>query len=280
MSLQHVGAVLYDAENKDPYMVMILLSLADFADSETGESYRSIKEISKMSRCSDRQTQNYLRLMCELGWIEVSSRTGTNGSSLPNRYRLIRHHKGGAQYAGGAQRAEGAQQIEREASPLDGSPSLLPHSPSSSSSPSAPLEEKDRSTREAADADLFGASNGTPDSFETLLRYCRSLELAWDDATHLWGHWQENGFRRGKAKMKDWKRCVRTYATGTWLPSRRPGYKPSPMQEAYFQRQNQEYLEAQDARHRKQSEEWETNATPADREARANFLRLKNEEPQ
>ena len=80
--------------------------------------------------------------------------------------------------------------------------------------------------------------------------------------------------------MKDWKRCVRTYATGTWLPSRRPGYKPSPMQEAYFQRQNQAYLEAQEARHRKQSEEWETNATPADREARANFLRLKNEEPQ
>lgn len=95
----------------------------------------------------------------------------------------------------------------------------------------------------------------------------------------MWGNWQENGFKRGKHKIKDWKQCVRVLATGGYLPSVKKGYKPSPMMEAHYQRLNQDYEEGKEEQYRKEAEEWEKNATPADREARANFLRMKNEEP-
>jgi hypothetical protein len=48
------------------------------------------------------------------------------------------------------------------------------------------------------------------------------------------------------------------------------------MQVSHYQRLQQAQLEAEQEKWRKEAEQWEANATPADREARANFLRMKN----
>jgi len=78
---------------------IVLLTLANHHNQETGRCDPSISRLSKMSGISERAVRNALRELEALKLIttvERKQRTGRGRRNLTNRYRL----KGGAQYAG------------------------------------------------------------------------------------------------------------------------------------------------------------------------------------
>lgn len=65
-----------------------------------------------------------------------------------------------------------------------------------------------------------GKARGTREEFAT---FAESLGLPKTDGEYLHDHCLENGWKRGKDLIKDWKATMRKWKTGGWLPSQKSG---------------------------------------------------------
>jgi len=65
-----------------------------------------------------------------------------------------------------------------------------------------------------------GKSRGTREEFSA---YSAELGLPFSDGEFLHDHFLENGWKRGKEPIKDWKAAMRKWKTGGWLPSQKSG---------------------------------------------------------
>jgi len=65
-------------------------------------------------------------------------------------------------------------------------------------------------TKNKSDNDNKGSSRFTPPSLEEVQQYCNE-RLNFVDPSNFLDHYSANGWMRGKAKIKDWKACVRTW---------------------------------------------------------------------
>lgn len=79
-------------------------------------------------------------------------------------------------------------------------------------------EGKGRERKEKEKGTLARAS-----SLDELLAFCQEEGIPASDGEYLWGLWEDNGWKRGQHKIKDWRGAVRTWHKQGWLPSQKPG---------------------------------------------------------
>lgn len=63
---------------------LVAIALADYANTDTGEAWPSVRNIGRRTGLSERQVQRHLRIIEADGWIRKGpiGRTGRNGTTL------------------------------------------------------------------------------------------------------------------------------------------------------------------------------------------------------
>jgi hypothetical protein len=86
------------------------------------------------------------------------------------------------------------------------------------------LQEKETEKETEKEDVLPAKSRGTLEEFRG---YASDLGLTINDADYLHAHLCENGWKRGKEPIKDWKATMRKWKTGKYFPSQKEGsFKP------------------------------------------------------
>src|SRR3974390_2274910 len=67
----------------------------------------------------------------------------------------------------------------------------------------------------------FQKSKAKAQSAEEVIAYCRPIDVSDSDARYLWDNWEENGWKRGPHKIKDWRRVIKVWKNNGFLPSQR-----------------------------------------------------------
>lgn len=76
---------------------MVAIALADYANTDTGEAWPSVRNIARRSGLSERQVQRHLRIIEEDGWIRRGNplRAGRPGTTLWIWAKRVRMAPGG-----------------------------------------------------------------------------------------------------------------------------------------------------------------------------------------
>lgn len=87
------------------------------------------------------------------------------------------------------------------------------------------LQDKDKDKDKDKDTEKDSAAKTEKPKRPTqseLVEYVKSLGLTQTDGEHLWHHWEENGWKRGKDQILNWKSSAQKWKTGGWYPSQKP----------------------------------------------------------
>lgn len=93
MSIQAVAFVL-DTEVKEVAAKMLMVSLANAHNKDTGLCCPSIARLSAESSMSRRSVQRWLKWLAEQGFIQVIEKTDPTGRQQANEYRIVGYSKG------------------------------------------------------------------------------------------------------------------------------------------------------------------------------------------
>lgn len=80
------------------------------------------------------------------------------------------------------------------------------------------LQEKEKEKEKETEEEETPKSRGTIDEFRG---YSVQIGLPASDGEFLHAHLSENGWKRGKEPIKDWKASMRKWKQGKWLPSQK-----------------------------------------------------------
>lgn len=72
------------------------------------------------------------------------------------------------------------------------------------------------------DKDNTPKSQNEHPSMTEVVEYVKTLGLPANDGTFLFHHWEENGWKRGKEPIRNWKAAAQKWKSGGWLPSQKP----------------------------------------------------------
>jgi hypothetical protein len=64
-------------------------------------------------------------------------------------------------------------------------------------------------------------SKAKAQSIEEVISYCSTVGISEKDARYLWDNWEENGWMRGKHKIRDWRRAALVWKNNGFLPSQK-----------------------------------------------------------
>ena len=93
MSIQAVAFVL-DTEVKEVAAKMLMVSLANAHNKDTGLCCPSIARLSAESSMSRRSVQRWLKWLVEQGFIQVIEKADSTGRQQANEYRIVGYSKG------------------------------------------------------------------------------------------------------------------------------------------------------------------------------------------
>lgn len=107
-------------------------------------------------------------------------------------------------------------------SPKDGFPSSgLPSSGKPSTKKNNLEEETTLTPEEPEKAKRVSRPKG---SLEEITEFCLAKSLPAQDAEYLFHHWEQNGWRIGSQKIKDWQMVVSSWISAGHLPKQRNGH--------------------------------------------------------
>lgn len=189
----HVSSWVWKESKASGTELLIMLALADAADHD-GQCWPSLKQLSRMCRCSESSVPVAIKNAVERGELAVSHSVHKNGSAANNMYQF-------PAFQGTLENGVGTP-LTGVGTPLDTPPSILKE-------PSYNRHIKD------------GAVSAKPTKAE-LSFFVTSLGLPETDADDIWDRWLANGFRTKTGPIKDWQADVRTKKRNGWLPSLQP----------------------------------------------------------
>jgi hypothetical protein len=216
MSVKIMSQVWGDMSLKEGRL-LVMLALADWSDDD-GESWPSLGQLAQKTRMEDRSVRRILRDLESEGYIQTEKGAGVAvwRGNKTNRYWIL--SRGDIKTPG--LNVRGTLDEKGVSSPF----SLLPHTPSSTLTPSSPKNGTvNIAGARGAEASQKKGPKRKPDSRDELVAFVTErLKLTENDALWLWDKWQGCGWTNAGKPIGDWKLTAMAWARmGTIFPSHR-----------------------------------------------------------
>lgn len=201
MSTEYLFAA-FKANTGHPLTKLILLSICDRTNDE-GKCWPSINRIAKDSECSRRSVINQLNKLVKMGILKKVRRS-SNNRNIPNIY--IVQLKAVVKLEVPLKVESTAPQVVHDVHPgsVPGAPRVV-HEVHPGSAPRAP-----KPTIEPTIKPIRAPGKNIPPSIDEVQQYIQDKQYRIDLDCFM-SHYESNGWKVGKNKMKNWQAAVRTW---------------------------------------------------------------------